>query len=644
MSEKMDSHDRAWLDELEGKGAEMTAKEKKIADRVIEIERRVGEVVKKSGVDCHRFIIETTNAKGDVTSCKLDHREFAEWLVGESGERFITVRGDDAVYMYEDGVYIEHGESFIKSMLYNVMGGVCVTRHGESEVLSHIRAMTYSDRSVFEGSDDVINMDNGLYIFSTGMFLDHTPEYKTLIKSAVKYDPNARCPAIDKFFTEIAEPERLMTLYEIMGYALMPVKSYKRGFIFRGGIDTGKSQYCGLLSAFVGEKMTAAVEPTTLAKYEHAGAELYGKLVNIIDDLGETPITDTGVVKAMIGDGLMRMNPKGKEAATFRAHVLNVWCCNTLPKVSDKHFGDKFDILLIDKVYGGHDKPDPHLLKKITEPEELSGLFNKAIAAFRGVEKRVGFTGSKSSRGRADEWERVSRPISQFVETKCRLITWSPDEMRGIVLKDGFYKAYTEFVNSINSKVESRQSVRKYLEETYSVFETRNRMGGDNPKWCYIGIEIIPVSENENLCQQTFEKKPQSSEGGVSVVSTNFSMLETIEKEKEYIESSMENKGGTNNTNHTADNESGEKRSRHIPDTLTQPSKPIDLDQSTIDRIRKATSDAMAKSNNSDGCDIDQITSAARGLARTTVAKCVLLNPGGAWAPGERKGLYRLRT
>ena len=78
--------------------------------------------------------------------------------------------------------------------------------------------------------------------------------------------------------------------------------------------------------------------------------------------------------------------------------------------------------------------------------------------------------------------------------------------------------------------------------------------------------------------------------------------------------------------------------------TIHQPSKPIDLDQKTIDRIRKATSDAMAKSNNSDGCDIDQITSATRGLARTTVAKCILLNPGDAWEPGARKGLYTLRT
>ena len=127
-------------------------------------------VVKESGVDGHRFIIETTNNKGDVTARKLDHKGFAEWLVNESGEHFITVRGDEAVYMYEDGVYIEHGESFIKSMLYSVMDGVCVTRHGESEVLSHVRAMTYSDRSVFDGTEDVINMDNGLYIFSTGMF------------------------------------------------------------------------------------------------------------------------------------------------------------------------------------------------------------------------------------------------------------------------------------------------------------------------------------------------------------------------------------------------------------------------------------------------------------------------------------------
>ena len=211
-------------------------------------------------------------------------------------------------------------------------------------------------------------------------------------------------------------------------------------------------------------------------------------------------------------------------------------------------------------------------------------------------------------------------------------------------MKDGFYKAYIEFTHSIHGKVESKQAVRKYLEEVYCVFETRNRIGGDNPRWCYVGIEIIPVSEIGNLCQTTFGKKPRSDDGFVSGVSTNFSMLNPIEKEKEYIESSMEKKPDTINTNHTTDNESGEPHSRHRPDTLTQPSKPIDFDQSTIDRIRKATSDAMANTNNSDGCDVDQITRATKGLARTTVAKCILLNPGNAWERGAREGLYRLRT
>jgi len=638
---RMGEHERAWLDELEKQGAVKTGRERKIAEKIVEIEKRVGEVVKKSGVDCNRFIIETTNTKGDITSQKLDHREFAEWIVTESGEHFVTVRGDDAVYMYEDGVYIEHGESFIKSMLYNVMGGVCVTRHGESEVLSHIRAMTYSDRSVFNGNADIINMDNGLYIFSTGAFVDHTPEYKTLVKSAVKYDPSAKCPAIDKFFEEIAEPERVLTLYEIMGYAVMPVKSYKRGFVFRGGIDTGKTQYCKLLSAFVGQEMTAGVAPTTLAKYEHAGAELYGKLANILDDLGETPITDTGVVKAMIGDGLMRMNPKGKEAATFRAHVLNLWCCNVLPKVNDAHFGDKFDILLIDNVYGGHEYPDPHLEKKITEPDEMSGLFNKAMKAFRGVEERVGFTGSKSSKGRTKEWEHASRPISKFVDERCRLIPWTPGDERGIVLKDGFYKAYIDFTHSIRGKVESKNAVKKYLEETYCVFETRNRLGGENPRWCYIGIEIIPVSETENLCQTTFEKKPPSGDGVVSSVSTNFSMLKPIEKEKEYIESSMEKKPDTTSTNVPPNNENGKDGFRHKTDTQ---SKRLDLDQSIADRIKKALYEAMCDPVNVDGCDIDSIARATNGLAKSTVHRYISLYGNSMGIVDIGKGLYRSRV
>lgn len=428
-----------------------------------------------------RFITDGKNPK-------FDHNKFSMWILEEGDEHFVTTRDDKSVYIYKDGIYVPNGETFIRNKIDEVMEGDFVTSHTKNETIEHIRDRTFADRDVFDAEEHILNLANGLYNLQTRQFMPHTPDHLSLCKSAVKYDPDAKCPNIDTFIQDIVDRDRVQTIYEIGGYALMPHKRIKRGFILFGKPDTGKTQLLKMLTKFVGEKLTSTVTPISLARYPHAGSDLYGKLLNIIDDLGDTPLTETGIMKSVIGDGMITCNQKNKPSFSFTPNVVNVWGCNVLPKVYDPFFGDKFDIISFDNIYGGHKKPDRSLIYKITTNEEMSGFFNKCIQAYYLLIERGEFTGSRNQKGRQNDWLMCSCPIAKFVEEQCDTSNES-----SLVLKSGFHKRYNQWVKKIGVKPEMKKEIKYYLESlgVYGIKVTK-RDDDKYGKYCYLGIDLIP--------------------------------------------------------------------------------------------------------------------------------------------------------
>ena len=434
-----------------------------------------------------RFIIKKLDKKtGFEVDVKFNIQEFVEWLMYGSGERFITIRDSGDVYIYRDGVYVKNGDTHIKELMRYVMDGYMINNYHKNEVVANVREQSYKNRDVFEHDDGIINLANGLYDMDTGAFSEHTPDYISLNKSAVIYDPDATCPNINKFLSELSEPEHLQLYYEMAGYALSSVKRYKVGFILIGANDTGKSKFMNLMVEFVGSGNASAVQPSALASYEHASVGLYGKLINVVDDLGTAPLNETGNMKAMIGDGMMNCNPKGRQSFPFRPNILNIWGCNALPTTNDKNFGDKFILLKCLNRYGGHSKPDIKLLEKITTPEELSGFFNKAMAAFKNVAENGKFTFDKSDSERKEDWLMESTPIAMFVRDRC-----SMDNPEELTPKNGFDKAYQRYVQENGLKHETARDVKTYL-KSIGVFDTKVCKRGDLYNiHCWLGIRVV---------------------------------------------------------------------------------------------------------------------------------------------------------
>ena len=586
------------------------------------------------------FVIERKNAAGNITSTVFQHRLFADWLIHDSGEYFITMEHTDEIFVYIDGVYTNKGNIRIQQIFHEIMKGNHSNTRNASEVAKHVRALTYADKTIFDGDDDIINVKNGLYTISSGEFLPHSPDYKVITQNEVVFDPDATCPLIDKFFEESAEPDRLPTLYEIAGYSLTPTKNEKVGFILIGQPDTGKTQFNQVVSRLVGINMTATVSPSELMRDGHSGNDLFGKSLNVIDDLGIAPLNETAIIKALIGSGFIRVNPKNQSAFSFKPEILNIWCCNALPKTNDISFGDKFDLLYFNNRYGGHDEPDRHLIEKLTTEKEMSGLFNKAIEAYKNVVERGHFTGAKSSKEKSLAYETESRAIARFCQSHCKLVDES------IVLKDGFQKAYVKFCHSIDKMPESNQSVKKYLADNFAVFEKKDRLDGsyDNPRWCYLGIKIVnensivPVVPNDEKSWNT--DKPTAVDGFVPVVPTIFPIEEGVKNKKRYRKRVIGKIVGTNGNKASPDSENGEN---NVGTTGTSRNKLAQTgtseDRDMDSKLKHAVGKAISKSDTM-GAEASLIVECYPGTVTLSHVQELLEERGSSLGIKERYGKW----
>ena len=86
---------------------------------------------------------------------------------------------------------------------------------------------------------------------------------------------------------------------------------------------------------------------------QHATFDLYGKLLNSIDDLGTTPITETGTIKSIISSKPIRANQKYGDPFVFTPNALIIFGCNQVPTCTDVYLMDKFDILEFNNQHTG---------------------------------------------------------------------------------------------------------------------------------------------------------------------------------------------------------------------------------------------------------------------------------------------------
>jgi putative DNA primase/helicase len=374
-------------------------------------------------------------------------KSLAEDIMAEN--QFITLEDTREILVYREGKYETGGENLIMK----VSQAKLQERSKKSyitEVTFYIQNATMTCRESLNNDHQIINLKNGLYDLKHDKFMPHDPTVLSTVQIPVNYNPDAKCPAIDKFVSEVVSEEDKQVLLEVIGYSMIPDYSIQKAFMLLGSGSNGKSVFLNMLRMFIGNENCSGESLQLLEKDKYSTANLYGKLLNVCPDIPNSKIYDNSIFKMLTGnEQRIRAEKKYQGAFEFNNTARLIFSANDLPPVANGNhaYFRRWQLIDFPNQFKG-EKADRNLIDKLTTEEELSGLLNEALIALKWLLEKGEFSYNKTEA----EVERLYRIKSDNVAAFAdECVKMSLDE----TLKAVMYDAYTKWCKKQGLKIVS---------------------------------------------------------------------------------------------------------------------------------------------------------------------------------------------
>lgn len=426
-----------------------------------------------------------------------------------SRETFITFRDNEEIYFYRDGVYVRNGETRVKEICHQIMGGK-ESRQAVNEIIGKIQRSTYVDREIFfqESEQHLIVLENGLLDLDSLKLTEHSPDYYSFTMFPVRYDPTKKCDRILKFLSETVRSEDIPVLQEWTGYNLW-VFGYpaQKALILVGEGGNGKSTFIGLIEALIGRNNRSAVSLHELEDNRFASHDLFGKASNLYPDLPDKDLRSTGRFKMLTGGDPIRAEDKNIKAFTFHNVAKLTFSCNKIPRVDDDTvaFFRRFIIIEFPFTFEGSDKEDRDLKEKlISDKDEMSGFLNWAIEGLKRLKSNGWhFSDGKTVEQVKEEYIVRSDPYKAFV---LHAIIENSDSY---VVKDNLYEAYKKHCKMHKLGHKSRDAFFKNFKDLFPLGKINTERPEIEGKrvWIFRGIKL---REEANWCKPLSEEEVEA--------------------------------------------------------------------------------------------------------------------------------------
>jgi putative DNA primase/helicase len=370
--------------------------------------------------------------------------------------RFITMRDNEELYVWQNGCYRPYAETLIKEECKKRLRKEYHSSRA-SEVIEYIKASTFVDRR--EEPPNLIPLKNGVLDIDTMELKPHSPEYMFFNLLPVEYNPNAKCPNIEKFLNEVTgSKEDAKILLEFVGYCLYREYFIAKALLLAGEGSNGKSTFLNLVRAFLGKENVSSRSLQDLEENRFAKADLHHKLANICADLPDRAVWTTGTFKMLTGRDLISAERKFQHSFTFENYAKLLFSANKVPETYDDvdAFFRRWIIVVFPNKFTG-ENADPNILKKLTTPEELSGFLNLALAALKRLLVTGQFSYSKTIDEIREDYTHKSSPVAAFV-MDCLEV-----DADAFIVKNDVYSVFTEYCREKHLPVLSQSAFFKKL-------------------------------------------------------------------------------------------------------------------------------------------------------------------------------------
>ena len=335
--------------------------------------------------------------------------KFAQFLKSE----YHIKRVDNQLHIYEDGIY-KGGYANIESKMIKHIPNL--NKSKRSEVMAYLELICNYENDMSDAK--YIAFRNGVYNIVTGELLPFSPDLIILNKIDWNYNPEAYNADVDKMFDRLACNDKSIRalLCEAVGYCFYRRNELRKAFILTGEKQNGKSTYLSLITNLLGRENVTSLDLSELGQ-RFKPAELFGKLANVGDDIGDDFIANPAIFKKVVSGDPVNVERKGENPFDLKNYSKFLFSANNIPRIKDKS-GAVISRLVIIPFNARFTKDDPdydpYIKYKLRTESAMEYLINLGLEGLKRVLTNYAFTESESVVNAIAEYEENNNPILIF--------------------------------------------------------------------------------------------------------------------------------------------------------------------------------------------------------------------------------------
>lgn len=343
-------------------------------------------------------------------SGKFLHDQFAEYIMRNHNVCLIQ----DQLCIYQDGVYDATEDALERAIIKELPQ---LKDSQIKEVTKRLRRICPVKQ---QSRPTLIAFSNGLYDLETDEFREFTPTEIILNRIPWPYNPAAYSELLDQTLDKITcnDPGIRALLEEVAGYCLYRRNSLEKALILIGEKGNGKSTFLYIMQHMLGDKNIASLDLKELGD-RFKTAELFGKLANIGDDIGDEFIANASIFRKLVTGERVNVERKGADPFEFNNYSTFLFSANEIPRIKDKTGAvqRRLAIVPFDAKFTPDDPDyDPNLKYKLSQQKHMEYMIVLSIAGIKRALQQKHFTEPQKVKAANKEYEERNNPLLGFVE------------------------------------------------------------------------------------------------------------------------------------------------------------------------------------------------------------------------------------
>lgn len=355
-------------------------------------------------------ILKKQDASEDDKSCYEE--KLANRIIND--KQIITCNED--CYMYNGKYYKRMLDDTEIERIIHLEYNSSLKEKQRKETIKFIKLKSWVASYELNKNWNEIVFRNGILNLANMTLQPHTPSVYNTIYIDCNYIPDAPySQIIDNFFNQISskEEDKKNLLYEIIGYCLVRKNIFEKFFICYGEGATGKSTYLKMIKKLVGDTNSSFLSLNNLEE-TFMPVELFGKLINIGDDIAYKGLKESDVLKKLVTGEMFAAQQKFKKPINFANFAKLIFTTNKLPEVYDRSSGFYRRVMIIE-INKKIEHPDPFFLDRLTE-SDYEYLLSVAIEKLVAAMKKNKLTECESSVIKLEEYKTDQSSVLSYIK------------------------------------------------------------------------------------------------------------------------------------------------------------------------------------------------------------------------------------